>query len=73
MPHILHNPSLILCGLMQLGILGTLLISGCVLLIDAKVRGGEWVVGGLDGDLVRGGTTSTYNSCWSKSGSYCWC
>ena len=28
--------------------------------------GGEWVVGGLDGDLVRGGTTSTYNSCWSK-------
>ncbi len=28
--------------------------------------GGEWIVGGIEGDILRGGTTSTYNSCWSK-------
>ncbi|QXR26969.1 hypothetical protein [Acinetobacter junii] len=26
-----------------------------------------WVIGGLDGDIHRGGTTSSYTSCWSKN------
>lgn len=34
--------------------------------VEGQAKSG-WVLGGLDGDLRRGGTSNTFNSCWSMS------